>query len=153
MEIYKNQIPQFILDYDTFLFHGTSNLYEAILDTGSLVGTRNVSFEQIEDILSLYKKINWYGNHSGGYAVLSSFSVADKNSNGKYLFLGETPHRCCLFASKKFAGGELIRSVFHSINDLIKYVNNEIIREKHKKQMVHDFPITGGGNILHIIQK
>ncbi|WP_340111008.1 hypothetical protein [Maribellus mangrovi] len=143
MEIFRSKLPASILIDHNYLFHGTSNIYESKLDTGDTKGNKEIPIELISNVLSLYKGIKWFGDHGGGYAVLSTFSVADQNRKGKYLFLGETYQRSCLYATKDFAGGELNRSLYHSIRDLFTYIEDKAVREKHRKQMERDYPFTG----------
>jgi hypothetical protein len=143
MEIFKNEIPDFILNDDSYLFHGSSNLNEQNLDNGFTNGNTTISFDIIEKIISVYQEMTWSGNHGGGYAILSTFSVCDKKDDEKYFFLGETPKRCSLYSTSDFAGGELVRSVYYSLKDLEKYLTNSELRKKHKSDLIRDFRLYG----------
>lgn len=146
LETYRNEIPDWVFEDDTFLFHGTSNLSEQNLDFGYTNLYTPVSFEIVDNIVSIYKEMPWWGKDSGGYGVLNSYSNRDRNEKGKYFFLGETAQRCALYASKEFAGGELTRSVYHSINDLNDFLTDVKIREHHKRTIEKDYEYYGPYN-------
>ena len=143
VEIYKNEIPSWILEDDSFLFHGTSNLSEQNLDNGFTNSYSPVSFEIVDYIGSIYNEMPWWGKDTGGYGILNTYSNRDRNKNGKYFFLGETAQRCSLYASKEYAGGELARSVYHSIKDLNTFLTDKTIRELHKQAIEKDFEYYG----------
>ena len=146
VEIYKNEVPSLVLEDDSFLFHGTSNLSEQNLDSGITNSYTPVSFEIVDNIVSIYKKMSWWGKNSGGYGVLNSYSIRDRTEKGKCFFLGETAQRCSLYASKEFAGGELTRSVYHSINDLNIFLTDVTIRDHHKRTIEKDYEYYGPYN-------
>jgi hypothetical protein len=139
LETYKNEIPAWILNDDSFLFHGSSNISESELDKGIVTNFSFVTQEIVDKVLSIYDKMAWYGLHGGGYAVLCSFSNTDIHpEKGKLFFLGETIQRCKLYASEDFAGGELIRSLFYGIRDLQLYIVDAQIRNDHEAQVERD---------------
>jgi hypothetical protein len=84
MQIFRNTVPQLFENDNTYLFHGTSNISESNLDKSFSKTDSFISFEIIDKIIAVYQSLNWSGKHGGGYAVLNSFSIADKNKNGKY---------------------------------------------------------------------
>ena len=136
METYKNEIPNWIIEDDTFLFHGSSNVSEQELDKGH---THNFSFipnERIAEIAKTYRDMNWSGVRSGGFGVLNSFSSSDLHPTaGKYFYLGESPKRLALYATADFAGGELLRSVYYSLKDLLAYIEEPALREQHENEI------------------
>jgi hypothetical protein len=143
METYINEIPEWLLEDDTYLFHGTSNLSEQNLDKGIIISFSFLPLDTLHRIISIYEKMIWFGNHQGGFGVLKNYSNRDHHNNGKYFFLGETAHRCSLYASSDFAGGELVRSVYYCLNDLEEYLINPKFREKHKSDLVRDYELYG----------
>jgi hypothetical protein len=130
---YQNELPEELKLNDNLLFHGSSNISEKALDVGQTVNHSFIKKETIEAIIKVYDAINWKGVHGGGYAVLNSFSNTDWTADdNRSFFLGESLERCKLYASKDFAGGELIRSIWYSLLDLHKYTTDENLREEHK---------------------
>lgn len=146
IETYRNEIPDWVLEDDNFLFHGSSNLSEQNLDNGLTNSYTPVPFEIVDNIVSIYEQMKWWGKNSGGYGILNSYSNKDRNEKGKNFFLGETPQRCSLYASKEFAGGELARSVYHSIYDLNIFLTDITIREHHKNFIERDYGYYGPYN-------
>ena len=142
METYLNEIPESILTVDNFLFHGSSNLSEKNLDLGITDNYTPISTDLINQIISVYKEMCWWGTQAG-HGNLIAYSVQDNNVDSKYFFLGETPQRCSLYASKDFAGGEFTRTVYYSLKNLEEYLVNKEMQEKHRKNMERDFEYYG----------
>jgi hypothetical protein len=140
---YQNELPAALKQNDNLLFHGSSNISEQALDVGQTINYSFIKKEAIEALINVYDAINWKGFHGGGYAVLNSFSNTDWTVDGKRgFFLGEPLERCKLYASKDFAGGELIRSIWYSLLDLHHYIVDENIREEHKKYVELNYVYT-----------
>jgi hypothetical protein len=139
----QNKLPVELKLNDNLLFHGSSNISEQALDLGQTINYSFIKKGAIKALINVYDTINWKGTHGGGYAVLNSFSNTDWTVDGKRgFFLGESLERCKLYASKDFAGGELIRSVWYSLSELNEYIMNESLRQDHENQMTRDFRYT-----------
>jgi hypothetical protein len=139
MENFFDEIPDWIDNDDNFLYHGSSNISEDCIEKLKYNQFCHFKKEEIDSIIDLYKKINWYGSPGGGFQVLSTFSISDFENNLKPLFLANQYNRCLLYAHKDFAGGELVRSIFYAIKDLNNYIDNDNIRNEHKKFIEDNF--------------
>ena len=134
IRIFNDAVPDNIEKDDEILWHGTSNISEAYLDKMHPIPFSWFSKEELERIICIYKKIGWSGIHGDGFAVLNTFSLHDfADDVNKKIYLGETMQRTKLYASAGFAGGELVRSVYYSIKDLIRYSTEPEIRDKNIK--------------------
>ncbi len=122
------------IDQDPWVqYHATSSSYEERIDAQGLQWSGNiVSAADILDVICVFRSMNWYGVHKGGYTVLGSFSLAD--------FQGEDFKPICfsvhslfslLYAERDFAGGETARALRYAIRDLELYLTEESIRDKH----------------------
>ena len=132
IQIFNGTVPDFLVRDDEILWHGTSNVSEGFLDKMHPVPFAWFSKEELKKIISIYHKIGWAGIHGGGFAVLDTFSLYDfEDDIKKNIYLGETVQRAKLYASADFAGGELVRSIYYSIKDLIRYSSEPDIREKN----------------------
>jgi hypothetical protein len=139
MEQYFDYIPDSIINDEHILFHGTSNIAEPFIDKNIFNPQCNFSQKISEEIIAIYKEMNWDGLPVG-YGVLCSFSITDfKNENEKSFFLADTVNRAALFATKDFAAGELARSLFYSILHLKNYLELEHLRNEHKADMEFNF--------------
>ena len=67
------------IDQDPWVqYHATSSLYEERIDAQGLQWAGNiVSAADVLDVICVFRSMNWYGVHKGGYTVLGSFSLAD----------------------------------------------------------------------------
>lgn len=142
MKTYVNEIPESILNDDTFLFHGSSNLSEKQLDSGVTDNCTPIPIDLINQIISVYKDMCWWGTQAG-HGNLIAYSVQDNNVDSKYFFLGETPKRCSLYASKDFAGGEYSRTVYYSLKNLEEYLVSKEMQDEHRNIMERDFEYCG----------
>jgi hypothetical protein len=132
MEVYIDNVPDSIINENSLLFHGTSNIAEPFIDSNSFNPESRFSQKVCEEIIEIYREMNWDGSPRG-YGVLSSFSIIDyKNKNERFLFLADNVNRAALFATQDFAAGELVRSLFYSILDLKEYLEQEHLRNNHK---------------------
>lgn len=138
METYHNTYPPEISNDDTLLFHGTSNISEFEFESGTKPYEMPFSLKDVMEISSVYNNLRWCGIHVGGYAVLSSFSQSGYFNGKRSLYFGETIKRCQLFSSRDFAGGELVRSIYYSIQDLIALIESSEIRENYQLEYEGD---------------
>ncbi len=122
------------IDQDPWVqYHATSSLYEEQIDTEGLQWTGNIfSAADILDVVRVFRSINWCGVHTGGYAVLGPFSLADfQGEDFKPIYFREYSLRSLLYAERDFAGGETARALRYAIRDLECYLAEESVRDKH----------------------
>jgi hypothetical protein len=144
MKIFYEKPPIEIEDDQDYLWHGTSNISELRIENKSDQFSSILTLQELNEIIGLYKQLNWSGNHLGGFPILNSFSISDfANQNIKYFFLGETFQRVCLYASKDFVGGELLSSVYYALEDLSEYITN------NQWQILHRASIDKENEIVH----
>lgn len=131
MKIYFNECPPEILEDNTLLFHGTSNLSESAFEGEKIEVSSPFSLAEINQINQLYEEIDWCGIHGGGYAVLSSFSITGYFEGKRKMYFWPSSERVTPFASRDFAGGELLRSVFYALEDLFSFAGSEQMQHEH----------------------
>jgi hypothetical protein len=139
MEVYIDNVPDSIINENSLIFHGTTNIAEPYIDGNTYNPVCRFSQKVCEEIIEIYRGMNWDGL-PGGYGVLCSFSITDfKNENEKHFFLADTVNRAALFATQDFAAGELVRSLFYSILHLKNYLEQEHLRNDHEADMEFNF--------------
>ena len=122
------------IDQDPWVqYHATSSLYEDRIDAEGLQWTSNVfSAADILDVIRVFRSMNWCGVHTGGYAVLGSFSLADfQGKDFKPIYFREYSVRSLPYAERDFAGGETSRALRYAIRDLERYLTEESVRDQH----------------------
>ena len=115
-------------------YHGTSSIFEQDIDKTGLHWNTNIgSKEDVKYIVNIFKRMSWCGNHQGGFAVLSAFSLNHDfaNADAKPIFLAESSLRALTFATHDFAGGETARALRHCFEDLHQYLISPKLREQH----------------------
>jgi hypothetical protein len=74
MEQYFDYIPDRIINEDSLLFHGTSNIAEPFIDGNTFNPLFRFLQKVCEEIIEIYKEMNWNGL-PGGYSVLCPFQI------------------------------------------------------------------------------
>jgi hypothetical protein len=134
--------PKFISEDDWIIYHGTSSICEnAIERKGFLPDTNAVTKEEIQAVVSIYEKMNWCGNHGGGYVVLSPFSLKHDfgDPRGKPVYFAESSYRASLYSMRDYCAGECAMALRHAFDDLYEYLESPVLREQHNKQLRLDF--------------
>lgn len=138
METFLNSPPASVLLDDSLLFHGTSNISESKFEKDFVAGNPPFSLFDVQKIIAVYDNLRWCGLHAGGYAVLNSFSKVGYSDGERNIYFGETIQRCTLYATHDFAGGELVRSVYYAIKDLLTLVSSTEVQESFKMEYEQD---------------
>lgn len=137
------------IEFDSWVFfHGTSSAYEKDIELNGLLPP--IPEEELADcrkVLEIYEKMNWAGEHLGGYAVLNPFSVKYDFERSSKVFFAPGSGWALLYATRDFAGGEKKRALRIAIEDLHKYLTDERIRQNHADYLEaerQDFESRGG---------
>ena len=134
-EIFSEEIH----DNNWIVFHGTSSIFEErILAQGlSWKENNHYSISVVDSIVNQYEKMYWFGEDTGGFAVLKPFSLVGdfRKSDSKPIFLAEEASSAITYASKDFAGGETARAIRKSLSDLEKYCINPKLRSNHLQKL------------------
>ncbi|QDT36020.1 hypothetical protein [Stratiformator vulcanicus] len=123
------------IDQDSWVqYHATSSSNEAKIDAEGLRWSPNLfSVEDIVDVVSVFRSMNWCGVHSSGYVVLDSFSLSGdfQGEDFKPMYFREYSLRSLIYAQRDFAGGESARAIRYATRDLERYLKEEMVREDH----------------------
>ncbi len=114
------------------VFHGTSNLFESDIDAYGLQWKSSiVSKEEVSHVVDIFTKMNWSGKDGGGLPILKPFSLESDFAlgNSKPIYFAETSYRALLYSTHEFSGGETVRALRKSIQDLEDYLQNKNIRD------------------------
>jgi hypothetical protein len=115
-------------------YHGTCSLFEADIDRDGLRWTQGVcSLQEVEEIVRIFRSMNWEGVSGGGFPVLAGFTLDHdfQWGNTKPLFFAETSGGAAGFASPDFAGGETARAIRYAMRDLRLYLDDDRVRSEH----------------------
>lgn len=135
---FQQVFPEEIECDDWVLFHGTSSTNSASIESDGLHSRcLDFSFEDLQQILAVYEKLNWAGEDGGGFGVLKGFALSGRwnDSGTRNHYFAETSNRALLYSSLDFAGGETMRSVRRSISDLNVYLTDPGCRERHHQYL------------------
>jgi hypothetical protein len=124
------------------MFHGTSGHNRASIERhGFASGEGAPPRSAIQDIIDIFRKIKWAGDHGGGYPVLKLFSMDYdlRNSGRSPLFFAETSMRALLYVCRDFSGGEKLRAVRYALADLDRYLEDQSLREGHWGRMAQQY--------------
>jgi len=127
---------------DWIVYHGTSSVYERDIERSGFHPSTNIaSKEEVQEVVSVFKKMKWCGNHGGGLSVLEIFSLDHDlaDPKGKPIFFAESSYWASLYAMRNFSGGECARALRYALNDLQKYLESTAMREEHNKQLRSKF--------------
>src|SRR5262249_11717108 len=131
------------IDSDPWImFHGTSGYNaESIERAGFTLRSDLISRDQIQRVASIYERMKWPGESGGGYPVLKPFSLDHDFFGGErsFLFFAETSLRALLYATRDFSGGEKLRALRIAFRDLVSYLREESVRQRHQEQMRNNF--------------
>lgn len=127
--------PASIADDDWVAYHGTSSLFEDCIEReGISPASSAASDELVAAVVSVYREMEWCGEHGGGYRVLQAYTPF-ASERGHPVWLAESSCRAMLYATSDFAGGEIVRGVRHAIGDLQEYLVNPAMRTRHEEQL------------------
>lgn len=124
------------------MYHGTSGFNaESIESEGFVWKKRNGLREDIERLVNVFEKMNWYGLDGSSLAVLKPLSLIHDfgGTNVSPIYFAEASNSALLFASKDFAGGEKYRSIRRSLDHLTQYLNSAEIQNEHYIQMQYEY--------------
>lgn len=82
---------------DWTAFHGTRSVNENEIDETGTRASQMFTEEQIANLLSIYRSINWFGRSSSGFGVPASFTW--HRTMGlpiRPVYLSDYPERCLL---------------------------------------------------------
>jgi hypothetical protein len=142
-------------DNDWIAFYGTSSVNEDDIDKTGIRGSQLFTESEITNLVSIYRNMNWYGRHPGGFAVLASFTWNRTIGLAvRPVYLSDYPERCLLHSTKDFAGGETARAIRLAIEDLVDYAEDEQLRQEHYKLQRHEceYLVSQGANPSPVIQ-
>jgi hypothetical protein len=147
MQKYVDEFPKHWLEDPDILYHGTSNIFEADIDRE---GLRTVSLldDRISSVIvDIYKNTLFSffdSSHGGGIDVIVPYYKNEISRFGsRPLSFAFHPSRCTLYASRDFAGGEHIRSLYRAISyykELLLSKNKRSAWENEFKQMLMNMP-------------
>jgi len=113
------------IDSDPWVaFHGTSSSLESNIDSEGLDSSHaRFSRTELAAVVAIFDRLDWAGEHLGGFPVLKPWSLGFDRSNGERppLYLAESSHRAALYATQEFAGGEAARALRYAFHDLRRY--------------------------------
>lgn|GEM_PF-5069710 len=93
--------PEFISSDHWIAYHGTSSVYEGEIERSGLRPSNHVADKkEIQEVVSVYEKMNWYGDHVGGLPVLKPFTLEHDlaDPRGKPVYFAESSRRASLYA-------------------------------------------------------
>jgi hypothetical protein len=129
--------PPSITNDPWVLYHATSSLVEGEVEAFGLVGKPSVvSGEHVLQLVTLYRRINWAGIHSDGYAALASFALGRNRYPWPHTWFRETSMHSLVYAQRSWAGGEWVMSFRQAFEDIQQFVLSEKIRATHLKQQI-----------------
>jgi hypothetical protein len=117
---------------DWVAFHGTSSINENQIEKTGIHAPQIFTEEEITNLVSVYRSINWYGQQRGGFPSLSTFTWnRTVGASIRPLYLSDYPERCLLYSTEDFAGGETARAIRYAAKDLFDYAANEELQQEH----------------------
>lgn len=140
--VFEQAFPGGMLEDDWIVYHGTSNIYEGLIDynglrSGSSAGLNDtLLFKEIYfDYLSgIIPPINITGI-SGGFDILVPYFFGEiEKFKTRPVSLGFTWERCEKYSTVDFAGGELFRGVTRAYESLEVMLNDERAQEEWEEQ-------------------
>ncbi len=123
--------PKEITGNGNILYHGTSSYFEKQIEKDGLKWSDKVyTKKDIQEICtifqSIYKDIYQKISLIGSYHILQPYSLEDdfKDNDVKPIYFAETSYRAMMYAMPNYAGGETIKGIRNSFQDLMKYVSH-----------------------------
>jgi len=132
----KDLFPSDICEDPWVAFHGTSSVNKAKIESVGFQWTHNLALKKdLKRVASIFERMKWCGSDGGSYAVLRPFSLEHDfgPSSKSPIFFLEDCFRTLHYASIDNAGGENIRSIRRSINDIETYLSSEKLRKEHQE--------------------
>lgn len=124
------------------MYHGTSCVNEqAIEHEGFMWKPANISRHKLQRVVNVFEKMNWYGTDSTSRTVLEPFSLSHdfNGSESSPIYFAETSKRALLYATRDFAGGEKLRSLRKSFEQLRKYLDDSQVRQDHMHNLQYEY--------------
>jgi hypothetical protein len=119
------------------LYHATSSLAEAEIESKGFAGkASSVTAEDVIQLATLYRRINWTGIHSDAYSALASFTLGRHRYPSPHTWFRESSMRSLIYAERKFAGGEWVMSFCRAFDDLLEFLGSAEIRANHLREQV-----------------
>jgi hypothetical protein len=128
--------PEEVFGDSWVAFHGTSGAREQTIEKAGLQWPGNqVRRADIENVVRIFRAMNWSGLSTGGLPVLEPFTLGHDfgNEATKPVYLAECSLRGLTFATLDFAGGETFRALRYALRDLETYVSSEEARTAHSR--------------------
>lgn len=114
------------------LYHATSSLVEREIEAQGFGGICPlVSVEDILQLTSLYRRINWCGIHGDGYPALATFTMGRAGFQGPRTWFRETSMRSLVYAERDFAGGEWAMTFRKAFADILTFLRSEEVQKEH----------------------
>jgi hypothetical protein len=123
------------IDQDSWVvYHATSSVAEPLIDEHGLPAKQyEVTAQALSQVISIFKSMNWAGQHGGGYAVLVGYSLNGDFSRGhsKPIYFREHSTLPLVYATREFAGGETVRGIRYAMQDLNQYLHDRNLQTTH----------------------
>jgi len=152
---FENPLPEGIASDPLILYHGTCSGWSSVIETQGFLSPQSpINVEDIRQVLSQYKKMDWHGP-SGGDDCLRKYGL-DSTENA----VNTTPsftHRYRL--ARQYAvniGGEILDSMDAALKDLDAYVIDGAVRTEHLKKIkktIQDLSSRGASEDAVVLQK
>jgi hypothetical protein len=130
-----------ILNDPWIFFHGTSSCNEALIDAQGLSSTHSwVARDEITEIASIYKSMNWLDSH--GFGSLSAWSLPFLSEGGKdirEIYLTCSAGTAADYSGKDVAGGECVEMVLRCIARLRSYLQKREVRLEHIQTQLEQY--------------
>jgi hypothetical protein len=115
-------------------YHATSSINEERINAEGLRWSPDAcSAAEVQELVRVFRSMNWCGIHTGGYVALDAFSLCGdfQGNEAKPIYFREFSLRSLIYAQRDFAGGESSRAVRYAMRDLDKYLAEESVRHEH----------------------
>ena len=124
--------PSRMVKDHSILYHATTSLDETGIENSGFGGCRPlVTAPHVDQMMALYRSMNWEGLHSDGYAALDQATGRFALIDTPHAWFRETAMRSLLYAERDWAGGELVRAFRIAYADLVEFLGSEDVRQKH----------------------
>lgn len=156
MRVIYNEFPEEWLTNPNILYHGTSNIFEDIIDISGLIipstSQGKMVIETLKDILEndLYSVLD--NNERGGLSNLGYYDRELENYDCRPISFAHHPQRCILYASEDFAGGEMVRTVIRAVLYLQDLCRNAEARAQWHNQYCNWHGLGSDAPVLDILQ-
>jgi len=134
--------PREIEDDPWIIYHGTSSLNEQAIDRDGFVWTsEGTSRDDVRRVVEIFETMRWDGMDSSSMAILKPFSLQHDFNGAETspIYFAETSKRALLYATHDFAGGEKLRSIRQSYEQLKKYLTDPQVRQQHMEYLQYEY--------------